>query len=111
VLLGQPFAADGPNFTTAQQDETTPLLRSLGADGITYSTVQQVANQQTVRMIPINDISPTDREAVRTGAYPISRVVYLAAKQQTSPALKQFIDMVLSPQGQQIVERVGFLPL
>ncbi|WAL59608.1 phosphate ABC transporter substrate-binding protein [Thermocoleostomius sinensis] len=111
VLLGQPFAADGPNFTTAQQDETTPLLRSLGTDGITYSTVQQVVNQQTVRIVPINDISPTDREAVRTGNYPISRVVYLVAKQQTSPAVKQFIEMTLSPQGQQIVERVGFIPL
>jgi phosphate transport system substrate-binding protein len=111
VLLGQPFAANSPNFTTAQQDETTPLLRSLGTDGITYSTVQQVVNQQTVRIVPINEISPTDREAVRTGRYPISRIIYLAVKQQTSPAVKQFIEMTLSPQGQQIVERVGFIPL
>lgn len=111
VLLGEPFAANGPNFTTAQQDETTPLLRSLGSDGITYSTVQQIANQQTVRVIPIDGISPTDRAAVRAGSYPISRVVYLVVKQQTSPAVKQFIDMTLSPQGQQIVERVGFIAL
>lgn len=111
VLLGQPFAPGGPNFTTLTQDETTPLLRALGKDSISYSTVQQVENQQTVRIIPIDSISPVDREAVRTGRYPISRVVYLVAKQQTSPAVKQFIEMTRSPQGQQIVQRVGFIPL
>lgn len=111
VLLGQPFAPDGENFQTVSQDETTPILRALGENGIGYSTVQQVENQQTVRVIPINDISPTDRDAVRTGNYPISRIVYLAVKQQTSPAVQQFIEMTLSSQGQQIVERIGFIPL
>jgi phosphate transport system substrate-binding protein len=111
VLLGESFAPDGQNFTTLTQDETTPLLRALGNDGISYSTVQQVENQKTVRIIPIEGISPTDREAVKANEYPISRVVYLVVKQQTSPAVKQFIEMARSPQGQQIVQRVGFIPL
>ncbi|GAB4379450.1 MAG: PstS family phosphate ABC transporter substrate-binding protein [Elainellaceae cyanobacterium] len=111
VLLGQAFAADSQNFTTAQQDETTPLLQALGSDGITYSTVQQVENQQTIRLVPIEGISPSDRNAVKTGSYPISRVVYLAVPQQTSPAVKAFVDLALSPQGQQLVQRVGFVPL
>lgn len=111
VLLGEPFAPNSDNFTTVQQDETTPLLRALGQDGITYSTVTQVANQQTVRTMPIEGISPTDQAAVKAGSYPISRVAYLVVRQQTSPAVKQFIDMVLSPQGQQIVARLGFTPL
>ncbi len=111
VLLGQPFAPDGSKFKTAKQDETTPLLQMLGKDGITYSTVQQVEKQQTVRIVPIDGVQPTDQNAVRNGTYPISRVVYLAVPQNTSPAVKQFIDMTLSPQGQQIVQRVGFLPL
>jgi phosphate transport system substrate-binding protein len=111
VLLGEPFAPNSDNFTTVQQDETTPLLRALRQDGITYSTVTQVANQQTVRTVPIEGISPTDQAAVKAGSYPISRVAYLVVRQQTSPAVKQFIDMVLSPQGQQIVARLGFTPL
>jgi phosphate transport system substrate-binding protein len=111
VLLGEPFAADGSNVTTAQQDETTPLLRALGQDGITYSTVTQVVNQQTVRVVPIDGVSPTDQAAVKTGTYPISRVTYLVVPQQTSPAVRQFIDVALSPQGQQIVQRLGFTPL
>ncbi len=111
VLLEQAFAPDGANFKTAQQDETTPLLQMLGKDGITYSTVQQVEKQQTVRIVSIDGISPTDQNAVRSGTYPISRLIYLAVPEKTSPAVKQFIDLTLSPQGQQIVQRVGFLPL
>jgi phosphate transport system substrate-binding protein len=111
VLLGDAFAPDGPNFTTAQQDETTPLLRSLGQNGITYSSVTQTENQQTVRIVPINNIAPTDANAVKTGIYPISRIAYLVVPKQTSPAVKQFIDLALSPQGQQSVQRLGFTPI
>lgn len=111
VLLGEPFGPDGANFITAQQDETTPLLRALGRDGITYSTVTQTENQQTVRTVPIDGIAPTDQNAVKTGTYPISRVTYLVVRQQTSPAVKQFIDLAISPRGQQIVQRLGFTPL
>ena len=111
VLLEQAFAPDGPNFTTAKQDETTPLLKQLGRNGITYSTVQQVEKQRTVRIVPIDGLLPTDQAAIKDGTYPIGRVVYLAVPKQTSPAVKQFIDMVRSPRGQQVVQRVGFLPL
>jgi phosphate transport system substrate-binding protein len=111
VLLGEAFAPNGGNVTTAERDETTPLLQALGRDGITYSTVTQTVNQKTVRTVPINGISPTDQPAVKAGTYPISRVTYLIAPQQTSPAVKQFIELTLSPTGQQIVQRIGFIPI
>ncbi|MBF2063493.1 MAG: phosphate ABC transporter substrate-binding protein [Calothrix sp. C42_A2020_038] len=111
VLLGKPFAPDGANFTTFKRDETTPILRALGKDGISYSTVTQIENQKTVRVVPIEGISPTDQTAINNVSYPISRVVYLAVPKQTSPATKQFIDFALSPQGQQVIKRTGFLPI
>lgn len=111
VLLGQSFAPNSQNFITLERDETTPMLRALGNNGIGYTTVSQVENQQTVRIVTIDGISPTDRDAIRNGTYPISRVVYLVVPQRTSPAVQEFIDMTLSPRGQQIVQRVGFIPL
>ncbi len=111
VLLGQSFAPDGPNFITARQDETTPLLRALGRDGITYSTITQIANQKTIRLVLVDGISPTDQDAVKQGRYPISRVVYLAVKTRTAPAVQQFIETALSPRGQQAVQRTGFIPI
>ncbi len=110
VLLGLPFAPDGPNFTTASEDVTTPLLRALGEDGITYSTVDQVENQQTVRIVPIDGQMPT-REAIQRGSYPLARSVFLAVPRQTSPAVANFINYALSDQGQQIISRTEFIPL
>jgi phosphate transport system substrate-binding protein len=111
VMLGQPFAPDGPNFITFQQDVTTPILRALGSNGIGYTTVAQAENQQTVRILAIDGILPTDRAAVQEGSYPISRSVFLAVPQKTSPAVKDFIDLALSTQGQQIAQRAEFTPL
>jgi phosphate transport system substrate-binding protein len=111
VLLGESFAPDSPNFVTLSRDETTPMLRALGNNGIGYSTVTQVANQKTVRMIAIDNVQPTDQAAFKAGQYPLSRVLYLVARQPTSPAVKQFIDLALSAQGQQTIQRVGFSPL
>ncbi|MCF2970013.1 phosphate ABC transporter substrate-binding protein [Synechococcus sp. Nb3U1] len=110
VLLGLSFAPDGPNFTTASEDATTPLLRALGEDGITYSTVDQVENQQTVRIVPIDGQMPT-REAIQRGSYPLSRSVFLAVPQQTSPAVANFINYAASDAGQQIISRTEFIPL
>jgi len=111
VLLGLPFAPDNPPyFTTATQDATTPLLRALGEDGITYSTVDQVQNQQTVRMVPIDGQMPT-REAIQSGRYPLARNVFLVVPQKTSPVVADFINYALSDQGQQIIGRTEFIPL
>lgn len=111
VLLGSPFAPDNPPyFTTATQDATTPLLRALGEDGITYSTVDQVQNQQTVRMVPIDGQMPT-REAIQSGRYPLARNVFLVVPQKTSPVVADFINYALSDQGQQIIGRTEFIPL
>lgn len=111
VLLGESFGANNANFTTAPKDETTPLLRALGDNGITYSTVSQIENQTTVRVVPINGIVPTNRNTIKDGSYPISRPVYLVVKPKVSPITKEFIDFSRSPQGQKVVEDAGFIPL
>jgi phosphate transport system substrate-binding protein len=111
VLLDQPFAPDSSNFVTVQQDETTGIIRMLGNDGISYATVTQAETQQGVRIVPIDGVSPTDKTAIQDGKYPLSRSLYLAIRQQNSPAVKQFIDLALSTQGQAIAAQSGFIPL
>lgn len=111
VMLGQPFAPDSANFITWPQDETTAILRTIGNNGISYATVSQVANQEIVRIVSIEGKSPLDVDAVKSGAYPISRSLFLAVRKQTSPAVKQFVDLALSPQGQQTLQRLGFVPI
>jgi phosphate transport system substrate-binding protein len=111
VLLGQEFAPDSANFITWKQDETTAILRDLGDNGIGYATVAQLEKQEIVRIIAIDGVNATDIVAVKAGKYPISRSLFLAVKKSTSPVAKQFIEFALSPQGQQIVQKLGFIPM
>jgi phosphate transport system substrate-binding protein len=111
VMLGEPFAPDSANFITWPQDETTAILRSIGNNGISYATVSQVSQQEIVRSVQIDGKSPLDPNVVKSGEYPISRSLFLAVRKQTSPAVKQFVELASSPQGQQIIQRLGFIPI
>lgn len=111
VMLGQPFAPNSANFITWPQDETTAILRTIGNNGISYATVSQVDKQEIVRIVLIDGKSPLDPNVVKSGEYPISRSLFLAVRKQTSPAVKQFVELALGPQGQQVVQRLGFVPI
>ena len=50
-------------------------------------------------------------DAARTGKYPISRKLYLYTAGEPGAETKAFIDWILSPAGQKIVEQEGFVPL
>ncbi|MFZ4728439.1 MAG: phosphate ABC transporter substrate-binding protein [Pseudanabaena sp.] len=111
VLLDAKFAPEGENFKTWERDETTAVLRVLGSNGIYYTTVSQTVRQDTIRVVPIDGISPENRKAILDRTYPIIRDVYLAVPKQTSPAVKQFIEFALSSDGQRIVEQAEFIRL
>jgi phosphate transport system substrate-binding protein len=53
---------------------------------------------------------PTE-ESVKSGHYPISRFLYMYTRSRPTGALKQYIDWILSVEGQQIVTKVGYYPI
>lgn len=85
-----------PNIETLQRDATTPLLQALKKDGIGYATYTQVANQQTVRTVSIDGLTP---EAPN---YPYQRSLLYVYKQPPNPAVQAFLGYATSPQGQKI---------
>jgi len=100
VLGGNKFGS-GRNFTTLERDATTPILRGLKQDGISYATFAQVANQRTVRTVAINGLTP------EADNYPYSRVLYYAYQEPASLEVRAFLGYVLSPQGQQAIVSGG----
>ena len=51
---------------------------------------------------------PTDKAAVDSGAYPISRPLYMATNGKPKGDVAQFLMWIVGPEGQAIVEREGF---
>ena len=93
VLGGGEFGT-APNITTLDRDATTPLLQALGDNGIGYATFSQVANQKTVRVVPVNGATPD------ADNYPYKRQLYYAYKNPPSQTVKDFLGYATSPEGQ-----------
>jgi phosphate transport system substrate-binding protein len=96
VLKGQTFG-NGANFTMMAQDATTPILQALNKDGISYATYAQVANQQTVRTIAVDGLTP------EASNYPYQRKLSYVYKQPANEAVKAFLGFTTSPKGQDII--------
>jgi phosphate transport system substrate-binding protein len=75
---------------------------AIGYGGIGYG--------EKVNHLPINNIEPS-AENVRNETYPISRYLFFVTRNAPEGVTKIFIDWVLSKYGQQLVKKVGFIPL
>ena len=78
---------------------------------------EMVGNDQ-IRLLALNGVAPT-KETIRDGSYPISDCFYAVtcspigepAPEETNPALGAFLDWCQGPQGQWLVEAVGYVAL
>lgn len=98
LVLNSENFGNTSNIITLDRDATTPILQQLRTNGISYATYAQVADQQTVRTVPVDGLTP---EAAN---YPYKRTLYYAYKNPPSEAVKAFLGYVTSPTGQQIIK-------
>ena len=79
-----------------------------------YST-EMVENEQ-IRLLALNGIEPT-KETIREGSYPISSNFFAVtaspigepAPEESNEELRSFIDWILSEQGQELIEKTGYV--
>jgi phosphate transport system substrate-binding protein len=87
-------------------------LNAIGYSGIGYKTAG-------VRALPLSkkggELIPATPENAASGTYPLSRYLYVYINKHPnkdlSPMDREFIRYVLSKQGQQVVEKDGYVPL
>ncbi|MGY6274319.1 PstS family phosphate ABC transporter substrate-binding protein [Methylomonas sp. MgM2] len=101
-----------PGSASVVQAVTTSA-NGIGYSGIGYKT-------SGVRAIPLSGkegaplVEPTPENAV-SGAYPLSRFLYIYVNKKPNeplaPLEKEFLKMVLSKTGQQVVVKDGYIPL
>jgi phosphate transport system substrate-binding protein len=96
------------------------LLQDEGAVGYVGVGYLYDENHQIRKGIKILKISkepngagylPTDKAAVDSGAYPISRPLFMATNGKPKGDITQFLTWVTGPEGQTIVEREGFFTI
>ncbi len=88
-----------------------------GALGFTFRfySNEMVGNNQ-IRLLSLNGVEPT-KDTIRDGSYPIASCFYAVtaspigepAPEESNPTLKAFLDWCTGPQGQWIVEEVGYV--
>ena len=73
-----------------------------------YST-EMVQNEQ-IKLLKLNGIAPT-LENIENGTYPVASYFYAVTRSDASENTKLLLDWILSEQGQEIIEKVGYTPL
>lgn len=72
------------------------------AKGIKYAKVKRDANSPAYE---------PNAENVKTGNYPITRFLYMYTRSKPTGAMKDYIDWILSSEGQEIVTKIGYFPV
>ncbi|HKR62532.1 MAG TPA: phosphate ABC transporter substrate-binding protein [Thermoanaerobaculia bacterium] len=110
VLMGKDYS---PRAQTLQGTAAVVNAVAKDANGIGYGGAA-FAKGIKFAAVKKDDKSPgvlPTLETVRGGQYPITRYLYLYLRAKPSGDVKQFLDWAVSPEGQDIVTKVGYFPV
>lgn len=123
VVIGRDSASGTREFFWEHvmgKENFTALMQEKNSNGAIYEAVKNTPGaigyvglgyiMEGVKVIKIENITPT-KDNVLSGTYPLSRDLYLFTKGEENELVKEFIEFVLSYEGQKIVEEEGFVPI
>ncbi|MFJ7734970.1 PstS family phosphate ABC transporter substrate-binding protein [Lysinibacillus sp. NPDC097287] len=74
-----------------------------------YYSTEMVGNEE-IKLLSIDGVAPT-KENIRNGTYPLTSEFYAVTAGTENPNVQAFIDWIVSPEGQALVEKVGYVPV
>lgn len=74
-----------------------------------YYSTQMVKNNR-IRLLSVDGVEPTV-DTIRSGDYPITNEFYAVTAGSDNPHVEAFIEWILSDEGQEIVEKTGYVPV
>ena len=88
----------------------------MGLEPSHYTT--KMVTDDKIRLLAIGGVEPA-RETIRDGSCPISSYFYTvtafrigkSAPEETNPKIAALLEWILSAQGQEIIDRTGYVPL
>ena len=110
VLKGLDFAAQTQTLpgTAAIVNAVSKDKYGIGYGGAAYAKGVKYCKVKKDATTP--GYEPT-LENIQNGKYPISRYLYWYVRNKPTGEIKKFVDFALSPQGQEIVTKVGYFPV
>jgi len=101
--------ADAVRVMARGGDMARGLAETPHALGMTSMTVvEQSAGK--VKALALNGIAPS-AENVKSGRYDLTRDFMFVVRDEPSPAVRKFLDFVLSPEGDRVIRENGAVPL
>lgn len=114
-LVGIYDMVDGKTFdltTTSAEitNNTAVMMTSVASDPSAIGYISLGSYNDMVKMVSINNILPSS-QTIQSGEYPISRPFLIATKENINPVTQDFINFILSTQGQEVVAEKGYVPV
>lgn len=83
-------------------------VNGIGYGGAAYAEGIKICR---VKKDPGSPAYEASAENIKKGLYPISRYLYLYTRTRPTGEIKEFIDWILTPEGQKMVTEVGYFPV
>ena len=115
VMAGQPLLTppqeDVVNGMGGMITETAQYRNHRNALGFSFLFfATDMVRNGNISLLSIDGVPPT-RENIANGTYPLAAEFYAVTRNTDNPNVERFIEWILSPQGQSLVEKTGYTPL
>lgn len=89
-------------------NNTSVMMTTVAGDPSAIGYISLGSLNASVKALKIDGVAPS-AESVKDGSYAISRPFNIATKGDLSPVAKDFMDFILSKDGQDVVEKKGYI--
>lgn len=118
IMKGLPIQAPQP-LPSAELIGTNSLMQQISVEwkgvqpalGYTYRFFGNTMNlNPDAKFLKVNGVEPTV-ENIQSGKYPFTVNFYAVTRGEPAGNAKRVIDWILSPQGQRLIKKTGYIPL
>ncbi|ASA22994.1 PstS family phosphate ABC transporter substrate-binding protein [Paenibacillus donghaensis] len=81
---------------------------ALGYSFLFYASEMNASGD--IKLLAIDGAAP-NKENIRNGSYPLTSEFYAVTAGSSNPNVQHFLDFILSPQGQELIEKTGYTAL
>jgi phosphate transport system substrate-binding protein len=120
VLNNRDYAADAQTMpgTSAVAEAVSKDASGIGFGGVAYfatnpklKILKIAKDDKSQPIFPLLADGKINFEMVWSQTYPISRYLYVYSAGQPKGAVKEYLDWILGPKGQEIVEKIEYVPM